>query len=83
MNLDALLEPSGNINQPCKLGRVIETLTDPHKSALITLLQTSYRDGGESDAQLRARLFKAGLPVSQPVIYRHRNGECACTAVAE
>lgn len=78
MNLDALLEPAENQIQPCKLGRVIQSLPEPYKSALINLLDITYANGGESDASIRTRLFKAGHPVSQPVIYRHRNNQCSC-----
>lgn len=78
MNLDALLEPSENLNQPCKLGRIMAGLNEPYRSALENLIAVPFADGGESDARLRGRLAKAGLYVSQPVIYRHRHGECSC-----
>lgn len=81
MNLDALLEPAESLIQPCKLGRIVNGLADPYKSALENLLAIPYADGGESDAALRARLAKAGLHCSQPVIYRHRNKQCACEGV--
>lgn len=82
MNLDALLEPAENLRQPCKLGRIVNGLEEPYKSALETLIAVPYVDGGESDSALRVRLSKAGLHVSQPVIYRHRTHECSCWILA-
>ena len=77
-DLDALLAPPESLATPCKLGRIIDKLNDPYKTALIGLLEVPFADGGESDTAIRERLYKAGFPVSQAVIYRHRNKQCSC-----
>lgn len=79
--LDALLEPVEAKPQSktprCKLGRIIEELEEPYKSALLGLI-------GNPDinqAALSLKLHAAGKPVSQSVVYAHRRGVCACGRV--
>lgn len=81
MSLDALLEPAENVTQPCKVGRIVAALPEPYKGALVKLLETPFANGGESDALIRNRMFKAGYPCSQAVIYRHRQQQCSCEGV--
>ena len=82
MNLDALLAPlpDRNVTLPCKVGRILETLEDPYKSALIKLLDTDYDNGGLSAEQLEHRMKQAGLEVGATVLRRHRKKQCGCTA---
>ena len=81
MSLDALLEPTAASKSLCKLGHIISGLEEPYKGALVKLLEVQRIDGGESDHMIRARLLKAGFQISGAVIYRHRNGQCACESV--
>ena len=80
--MDALLAPlpDRNISLPCKVGRILETLEDPYKTALINLLVTPYEDGGLSAEQLEQRMKQAGLEVGATVIRRHRKKQCGCRA---
>ena len=82
MNLDALLAPLPDRNKtlPCKVGRILETLEDPYKTALINLLDTEYDNGGLSAEQLEQRMKQAGLEVGATVLRRHRRKQCGCTA---
>lgn len=83
MNLDALLEPipDRNQKQPCKVGRIVAGLEEPYKSALTTLLATSYADGGLADEAIQKRMDAAGLQVGATVINRHRKLTCTCGSV--
>lgn len=78
MSLDILLEPIPAKHQPCKLARIIAGLEEPYQSALKKLVETSWRDGGLSDSDLRQRMLKAGIEVGATVIHYHRRGICAC-----
>lgn len=79
MNLEALLEPvPERSGKPCKLARQITDLDEPYKSALQKLVDTPWKAGGLSDAQLRERLFAAGIEMGQTVIHYHRRGICSC-----
>jgi hypothetical protein len=80
MSLDILLEPipERNMTQPCKVGRIVESLTDPHKTALINLLKVEPADGGMTAEDLQIRLQEAGLEVGATAIRRHRKQRCNC-----
>ena len=80
MSLEALLAPlpSRGTSEPCKVGRYLARLLDPYRGALVSLLTTSYADGGLSDEALSARMRDAELPVSPTILNRHRRGLCAC-----
>ena len=80
MSLDALLAPvpDRNAKHPCKVGRTIEELAEPYKSALVNLLATRYADGGLSDEALQGRLSDAGLEIGVTILNRHRRGLCTC-----
>lgn len=83
MNLDILLEP---IPEPkptlCKLGKVLEQLEDPYKTALQNLVNLQYADGGMSDEALTERLHQAELPMGSTIVNRHRRLVCSCYKVA-
>lgn len=82
MNLDALLAPlpDRNISLPCKVGRILESLEDPYKTALLSLLAQDVDQGGLSSEQLQVRLKEAGLEVGATAIRRHRRKQCGCHA---
>lgn len=85
MSLEALLAPipDRNAKHPCKVGRIVEELAEPYKSALVNLIVTRYADGGLSDEALEARLKDAGLEVGTTIINRHRRGSCTCPKATE
>jgi hypothetical protein len=80
MSLDILLEPITRATEklPCKVGRFQLTLDEPYRSALVTLLETTYQLGGLSDEDLTQRLNQAGCDVGATVVYKHRRGKCTC-----
>lgn len=80
MSLDTLLEPTPEPQSAslCKVGMFIDALSEPHKSALRTLVDTRYRDGGLTDEHLAARMVTAGLIVGATTVRRHRSGHCVC-----
>jgi hypothetical protein len=81
MSLDILLEPvidRSHEKLPCKVGRILASLDDPYKTALVTLLGTAYSHGGLSDEALTERIKLAGFPVGASVVNRHRRNKCAC-----
>lgn len=82
MNLDALLAPlpDRNVTLPCKIGRLVESLEDPYKTALQKLLATDYDQGGLSAEQLEQRMKEAGLEAGATAIRRHRKRQCGCKA---
>ena len=81
MSLEALLEPvPERVKEKCKVGRIVDDLAEPYKSALALKLDLSYANGGLADEEL-ARLLKAAeLPVGATIINRHRRGRCTCQA---
>lgn len=79
MSLDVLLEPiPAKAATPCKVAQLITSLDEPYKSAVQNLVDTSYKQGGLSDYQLRERLLSAGIDVGGTVINYHRRGVCSC-----
>lgn len=82
MNLDALLAPlpDRNISLPCKVGRILESLEDPYKTALLSLLAQDVDQGGLSSEQLQVRMKEAGLEAGATAIRRHRRKQCGCNA---
>lgn len=82
MNLDALLAPLPERNKtlPCKVGRIVESLEDPYKTALINLLAQDVSQGGLSSEQLETRMREAGLEAGATAIRRHRKRQCGCNA---
>lgn len=75
-NLDALLSKDlvhNSGSQPCLIGRTIISLSDPHKSALVALIE-----GDESADEVASRMRAAGLRSSGTTIRRHRKGHCLC-----
>lgn len=78
MGLEALLAERPEPVRLCKVGRIVASLEDPYRTALIDLLAVTYVDGGESDGEISARLKSAGLPASGAHINRHRRGVCSC-----
>lgn len=81
MNLDALLEPiETKPKQLCKVGRILDQLENPYKTALFGLIETKVADGGLSDDALAARMKTAGIAVGAKSIWTHRRRLCACPA---
>lgn len=78
MGLEALLEERTEEPDYCKVGRIVQSLEEPYRSALVKLLATPYINGGESDTAIVDRLRKAEIPASAPSINRHRRGICSC-----
>lgn len=82
MNLEALLEPVEPKQKPlCKVGRILDQLEDPYKSALFGLIETKVADGGLSDDALAARMKTAGLEIGAKSLWTHRRRLCACQQV--
>lgn len=83
MSLDALLEPIPDRHKTelCKVGKHVESLAEPYKSALVNLLDTPWANGGLSDEAIWERMKKADLPVGATVINRHRTKRCICVSV--
>ncbi len=80
MNLDALLAPIPDRNKslPCKLGRIVESLEDPYKGALLQLIATDHTQGGLSPEGLEVRMREAGLEIGASAIRKHRSSQCSC-----
>jgi len=79
MSLDVLLEPIPvKTKTPCKVGRVLASLDDPYKTALLTLLDTRFVDGGLADDAVAERLERAGFDVGATTVRSHRKGTCSC-----
>jgi hypothetical protein len=76
-NLDALLDanlvPSGT--GKCLLGRTVDELPEPYKTAMRELLASS-----TASDLVSYRLREAGLKGSDRTIQRHRRGICGCPA---
>jgi hypothetical protein len=83
MDLDVLLAPvpEKGYAGPCKVGRIVDSLEDPYRSALITLLNSDVPDGGMSAEQLQTRMAQAGLKVGASAIRRHRARGCSCESL--
>ena len=75
--LDALLEPVATKTLLCKVGRRIDELEEPYKSALAALVANE----AISDQSLSQKLHDAGIPVSTSVVYLHRRAKCSCGRV--
>lgn len=65
----------------CLIGRTLDALTDPHKSALQKILDTAANQGGLSAAQVAKLMKEAGLRSSETTVTRHRLGTCACLTI--
>ncbi len=80
MSLDILLDPvpERNMTRPCKVTRIIESLEEPYKSALIELVDRSFEDGGLTAEELEHRMKIAELEVGSTVIRKHRKQQCSC-----
>lgn len=76
--LDVLLEPVPSSQRLCKMGKIVDQLDEPYKSAVVSLLATSFDEGGFTERQLSERFAIAGLRVGMTIIYYHRNNLCNC-----
>jgi len=75
-NLDALLSEDlihSSGSKPCLIGRAVDSLSEPYKSALVALIK-----GDGSADEVAARMRSAGLRSSGTTIRRHRNNHCLC-----
>ena len=79
MSLDVLLEPiPAKSKTPCKVGKVLASLDDPYKTALLNLLNTKFSDGGLADEHVAERLERAGFDIGATTVRTHRKGMCSC-----
>lgn len=62
----------------CKLGEVLASLSDRHRTALQTALDKSYKSGGLSDAKLSYEITEAGFAISHNMVNVHRRKVCRC-----
>jgi len=78
MNLDALLEPVVREVKPCKLGVILLQLEEPYKSAVKTMANTPWDNGGPTSEELSDKLRTAGFEIGATTISRHRRRTCLC-----
>jgi hypothetical protein len=78
--LDAILSGVGDpsIGSPCRVAKVIDSISDPYRSKLQDLVNVSYSAGGLSDTDLAKLMQQAGLQCSATMISRHRRRVCTC-----
>jgi hypothetical protein len=78
--LDAIfsgvVDPS--IGSPCRVAKVIDSISDPYQTKLQDLVNKSFADGGLPDTELAKLMQQAGLQCSATMINRHRRGVCTC-----
>lgn len=78
MNLDALLDsnlaPKGS--KKCLLGRTLDELEEPYRSALRNLLE-----GDTASEVVAFRIREAGLKGSARLVLLHRRAICGCPPV--
>jgi hypothetical protein len=83
MSLETLLAPiPSRVTKLCRVGRIIEGLDEPYKTAVINLVNLHRANGGLTEAELSSRFAEANLQASASVIYTHRSGHCACRKLA-
>lgn len=79
MNLEILLETKKyDIIEKCLVGKMLEELPEPYKSAVTKQLTTSWKDGGESDYDMSSKFSAAGFKISPSTVNRHRTTKCNC-----
>lgn len=76
INLDALLELPVRKATPCLIGRTVEDLPEPYKSALAALLD----DPEIPSTLVTERIHAAGLRGGHATVHRHRKAQCSCHA---